>query len=359
MATFSRTNYSIGHIIRLWDRRQLILQPKFQRRAAWEDKARSLLVDTIVRSLPMPKIYLRRIVNPDTDLSAYEVVDGQQRLRAIIDFRKGDLVLNKQHNADLGNTTFQDLPDSVQRAFLEYEISTEVTEDASDPEIWNMFERLNTYTLTLNRQERLNAKYFGYFKQTAYQLAAEKSALDAWEQLGVFTDRQIARMKEVEMTSDVLVAIVQGISDINAIPRLYHEFDDEFPSKELAETTFRATLSFLSEHLSAAIRTTRFRRLSWFYSLMVATADAKVGIPAGARPLQLQPGQELQRRMHDIDEVLKRKEPPQGLADLHATLSQATSHVPERRIRHDHFIKMLTLAEPIWRDRWAQLMSGQ
>jgi hypothetical protein len=134
----------------------------------------------------MPKIYLRKIVHPKTGLAAFEVVDGQQRLRAVIDFHEGDLVLSKRQNPDLGDATFESLPDPVQRSFLDYEISTEVMEDASDPEVWAMFERLNTYTLTLNRQEHLNAKWFGYFKQTAYKLAAEGSALETWDQLWVF-----------------------------------------------------------------------------------------------------------------------------------------------------------------------------
>jgi hypothetical protein len=358
MTTYTRALFKIGEIMRLWDRRELILQPKFQRRAAWEDDARSYLIDTVVRRLPMPKIYLRRTVNKDTGLTAYEVVDGQQRLRAIIDFRKGNLALRKRHNKDFGDATFKDLPDPTQREFMEYEISTELIEDASDPEIWSMFERLNTYTLTLNRQEKLNARWFGHFKQAAYQLAAEESALNAWQQLRVFSDRQIARMKEVEMTSDILVAIVRGISDINEIAKAYKDFNPEFPMKESAMTTFRTTLSFVTEHLSEAVKTTRFRRLAWFYSLMVATADAKVGIHNGDGPCELQPGAELRRRMMNIHEVLNQKEPPEGIADLHATLSQSTSHVRERKIRHDHFFKMLTLPKPIWRDRWAQLTTA-
>src|SRR6266508_164766 len=214
MAGFSRAIYRIAEFVRWDERKQLILQPKFQRRDAWEAAARSYLIDTIVRQLPMPKVYLRKIIYPKTKRSAYEVVDGQQRLRAILDFYSGNLVLSKRHNPEFGDVTFSMRPDSMGRMFLEYEISTDVMEKASDPEVWAMFERLNSYTLTLNRQEKLNAKYFGYFKQTAYQLAAEESALEAWRRLRVFSNRQIARMKEVELTSDVLVAIVQGISDI-------------------------------------------------------------------------------------------------------------------------------------------------
>lgn len=355
MTTYTRNILTIAEIIRLSDKKQLILQPKFQRRRAWDEKARSYLIDTIVRELPMPEIFLRRIVSPETKLPAYEVVDGQQRLDTIITFRKGKLILSKKHNPDLGDSTFMNLPDPVQKTFLEYEISAELIDGASDSEIWGLFERLNTYTLTLNRQERLNARYFGYFKQTAYQLAAEESALNAWEQLGVFSDRQIARMKEVEMTSDIIVAIVRGISDISAILRAYKDFDPDFPAKELAVSAFRTTLSFVTENLREVVRSTRFRTLAWFYSLMVAVVDTQVGIPNGSGPHDMESGEELYQRMLNIDAALKQEETPPGLKDLYDTLSRATSHVRERRVRHDYFFNMLTLPKTNWRDYWNQL----
>lgn len=358
MATYTRNILTIAEIIRLSDKKQLILQPKFQRRRAWDEKARSYLIDTIVRELPMPKIFLRRIVNPETKLPAYEVVDGQQRLDAIITFREGELILSKKHHPDLGDSTFMNLPDPVQKTFLEYEISAELINSASDSEIWGLFERLNTYTLTLNRQEHLNARYFGYFKQTAYQLAAEKEALDAWQKLKVFSYRQIARMKEVEMTSDIMVAIIRGISDMADIRKAYDELDEEFPNKEHVMTTFRTTLSLVTERLSKAVRITRFRRLAWFYSLMVAVIDTKVGIPNGSGPHNIQSGSKICKRMLSIEEALKQEEPPLGLKELRDTLSRATSHVAERRIRHSYFFKMLTLSDPDWRNYWNQLTTG-
>ena len=359
MATVRRQNFKVAEFLRLSERDQLILQPKFQRREAWEYAARSYLIDTVVRGLPMPKVYVRRIVHPKTRLGAYEVVDGQQRLKAIVDFHGGQLILSKRHNPDLGGTTFETLPDAAQRAFLDYEVSTEVMEDATDPEVWAMFERLNTYTLTLNRQEKLNAKWFGYFKQAAYRLAAEKSALDAWQQVRVFGNRAIARMKEVELTSDVLVAIVRGISDITDIPAAYKDFDDDFPSEEAATRTFWDALSFIADELSDVVRTSRFRRRVWFYSLMVAIADAKAGIPGGLGPAELRSAEEAGGRMRDLDEALKPAQPPSGLADLHSALSRGTSHIPKRRVRHEQFFWMLTLPDGPWRERWLTLTARQ
>ena len=354
MATFYRKISKIAELLRLFARGDLVLQPKFQRRLAWEEAARAYLIDTVVRGLPMPKIYLRGVVASSTQFR-YEVVDGQQRLTAIIDFYNGKLRLDSKHHTYFGGLTFVDLPEPVQAAFLNYEMSTEVMEDASDPEVWAMFERLNAYTLVLNRQEKLNARWFGWFKQTAYNLAAEGSSLEAWGTMRIFSSQQIARMREVELTSDVLVAVVRGISDISIISNVYEDYDNDFPNREAAERVFRYALSSIRDQMGPIVRATRFRRRAWFYSLMVCVCDALEGIPAGMGPSKLQPGESLGPRMRDLDDVLKLSEPPEGLTDLHSTLSRATSHVRERRIRHEHFYNLLTLPDAAWDCRWQKL----
>ena len=354
MATFNRTHYKIADLLRLFAIDELVLQPKFQRRLAWEEVARAYLIDTVVRGLPMPKIYLRGVVASPTQFQ-YEVVDGQQRLTAIVDFYNGTLRLDPRHHPQFGGLTFVELPEPVQAAFLSYEISAEVMEDASDPEVWAMFERLNDYTLVLNRQEKLNARWFGWFKQTAYNLAAEGPSIEAWENMEIFSSRQIARMREVELTSDIIVAVVRGISDISMIANVYKDYDDEFQNREAVERVFRNALRSIQDQIGPIVRATRFRRIAWFYSLMVSTCDVLEGIPAGMGPGILQTGESVCSRMQDLHEVLKAPEPPEGLAELHATLSRATSHVRERRIRHEHFYNLLTLPDGDWDHRWQEL----
>ena len=66
--------------------------PDYQRPAVWSTSQKQLLVDTILRNFDIPKLYWRHTGRkPDT----YEVVDGQQRLRAIWDFFAGDYKLPK------------------------------------------------------------------------------------------------------------------------------------------------------------------------------------------------------------------------------------------------------------------------
>jgi hypothetical protein len=348
MATFYRDNITIGQIIQWDEKDKLKIQPKFQRRLVWEEEARSYLIDTVIRELPMPKIYLRQAINNLNNFEIYEVVDGQQRLNAILEFKKNSIHIYGKHNKDYEDCTFKELPDTVQRRFLDYELSVEIIEDASDPDVWALFERLNTYTITLNRQERLNAKYFGYFKQACYGLAARDDSLKYWKKLLVFSDRQISRMKEVELTSDVVVAMIRGISDINVIKTIYEELDDEFPQREEFEHRFSSSLEYVYINYEEAVRTTRFRRIAWFYSLFLAVIDALFGIPNGFGPAEIQNNMLVSSRMYQLDEALKAKEPPQELQELHSTLSRSTVHTRERKIRHEHFFNMLTFNEELW-----------
>jgi hypothetical protein len=79
-----------------WDKRDgLYLQPKFQRRPSWTEQARSYLIDTILKELPVPKLFLREITNLKNKTTIREVVDGQQRLRAVLDFIEGKLVVSR------------------------------------------------------------------------------------------------------------------------------------------------------------------------------------------------------------------------------------------------------------------------
>lgn len=358
MASYRRVIERVATLLRWNKTDRLILQPKFQRRLAWRAEARAYLIDTILRNLPMPKVFLRRTRSGAGGHARYEVVDGQQHLAAIIDFSQNRLPVSPKHSRAFGGMTFDELPEAAQRCFLEYEVSLEVMEKATDREVWGMFERLNTYTLTLNRQERLNAEFFGYFKQTAYDLAAEQTEHETWQRMRLMTDHQIARMKEVELTSDVLTAIAVGIQDITYLRKIYSDRDDNFPEREQAAKVFRQLMEFAKDELIHGIRRSRFRNKAWMYSLLVSLADALAGIPEGLGPRTMVSGAEIMKRMQEMDSALKAEELGGELLRLKDALSRGTSHSHQRKIRHERFYNMLVLSPDGWEPYWGQLLRG-
>jgi uncharacterized protein with ParB-like and HNH nuclease domain len=58
----------------------LVITPKFQRRPVWRTPARSFFIDTLLRGMTVPPIYLRLAQNEAKKKKVREVVDGQQRV---------------------------------------------------------------------------------------------------------------------------------------------------------------------------------------------------------------------------------------------------------------------------------------
>ena len=168
---FDTRNYSIRDV-EGWDENgELVLVPKFQRRYVWPSKARSFLIDTIIRGKPIPKIFMRQDIDPNTRRTTREIVDGQQRLRSILDFLKNGFPILKNHNLEYGGMYFKDLDEDTQRGILKYELAVDLLQDMPDEEIYDIFARLNTYSVVLNDQEQRNGHYFGEFKTAVYTLS--------------------------------------------------------------------------------------------------------------------------------------------------------------------------------------------
>ena len=90
--------YTVNDFVGWNDRKELILSPNFQRRKVWKPQGKSYLIDTIVRGMPIPPIFMREIVHPRERRTVREVVDGQQRLSAILDFIDGKFTVLPSHN---------------------------------------------------------------------------------------------------------------------------------------------------------------------------------------------------------------------------------------------------------------------
>ena len=70
-------------IDKIYKRRDRYDIPEWQRQVVWGRSKQQNLIDSILRGWKLPKFYFLRV---SSDLEAYEVVDGQQRLATIFGF---------------------------------------------------------------------------------------------------------------------------------------------------------------------------------------------------------------------------------------------------------------------------------
>ena len=293
-----RTQYRVGDFV-AWKKDDAVdLNPNFQRRPVWKKGAKSFLIDTIIRGLPIPIIFLRDM---RSDLRSYkarrDVVDGQQRIRTVLSFidpellddfvpERDEFTISKVHNSDYGGKRFRELPPNIRQKILDYQFSVHsFPADTDDRQILQIFARMNSTGVKLNAQELRNAEWFGLFKTTAYQIATEQ--LNRWRDWGVFSPDQIARMNEVELTSEFMILIMSGILEKQnrTIDDFYEKYDAAFRTGPEVSRRYRATFGAIEGLIGAETVSALFRTRTLFFALFATIYGLQFGLmrPSTAR----------------------------------------------------------------------------
>ncbi|MCP4308721.1 MAG: DUF262 domain-containing protein [bacterium] len=345
------TSYPVSDFL-AWQRQELLdLRPPYQRRSVWTKRAKSLLIDSLLRGYPIPLIFLHNRLDLDRALSVRQVVDGQQRIRTLLayidpgnleDFdEEDDFTVFKSHNKEFKHLTFPELPDETRARLLETRLPTVVLPSGiPDVVILRIFQRLNSTGLRLNAQELRNAEFYGDFKDLSYALAYTQH--QRWLAWKLFKPQQIAQMLEVEFTSDVLGLMIEGVKARRktTIDRLYREHDESLDDADLLAEAFRATCDALDEVFGidrspSSLR--RFRTTGWAYSCFAVLSNADLLDVHGGRrkdvhtdPLTVSPA-ELVDALQRADALLRTGElEEETLKTLRGATSDRSSR--ERRI---------------------------
>lgn len=270
MLDFSQREYSIRELYDSYKRGETVLSPKFQRRPVWEYKAKSYLIDTILSGFPIPRIFIREKTNLDMS-ACREIVDGQQRLKTIFDFLNDGFRISKIHSQTYGGFCYSELPDNVKKDFLKYPISAIMLIDLDDNDVFDIFARLNTYSVKLNNQELLNSQFFGLYKQLVYRLAQEYRTF--WCDSGILSEKGISRMEDAKLVSEMLAVIVSNQITSNSYEqskRLYSQYDDRFDEGTTIERNFKLTLDLFSKVYAHDFGETAYVKSPLFYSTFLA-----------------------------------------------------------------------------------------
>lgn len=326
----------------------LILSPKFQRRRVWPPKARAFLIDTIMRGLPIPKLYMRQYLDTRTSATIHEIVDGQQRLRAVLDFRADGFALPSDDDSDNTGKKFSQLSEGAKKAFLTYEFSVDLLIEALDADVLDIFARINSYSVPLNAQEKRNAKFYGSFKTTVYGLGFQH--LEFWKNHRILSDTAIARMKEAELTSELLVAMAAGLQDKKkSLDSFYKRWDDRFPYKLKSTARFQDVIDLIEKHLGTRLDVGRFRRPALFYSLFLVTYELRYGslgdFSGSKQPFGEREGNRLARAIAYLDGVLKEERPPREYLTFVTACQRQTDNLEPRHTRHQTILKQFAATD--------------
>lgn len=309
MKSYDSRTYSINDFVE-WDTaKQLLLNPKFQRRSVWTEKAKSYLIDTILRGKPIPKIFIRQQINVSTKTSLREVVDGQQRLRTILSYIKDGFSVNRRQNSEYGGLLFSQLPTEIQSQILSYEISVDLLINLPDSEILDIFSRLNSYAVILNEQEKINADHFGPFKILADKIGHKYNAY--WPSQGILTQKQIMRMLEINIVADLLIALLEGIKSKKQIKKYYDIYEIDFDQDiDALEARFDRVIGKIQDIYPEGISDTEFKRPHLFYSLFTAIdhrMHGEVDLPAEMAQLPIH-NEVVRDRLERVDEIFSEED---------------------------------------------------
>ena len=220
----------------------------------------------------MPEVFMQVKTDKEGNIK-YIVVDGQQRIRAILEFLDGEYsLLEEDTSPEFADKTFTDLSDGDKIDFWKYSISTRELQTNSEEEVKAVFRRLNKYVVPLNDQELRNATYGGHFIQMINNIA-EKD--DFWADNRIVTPNEIKRMLDAEYISELIIAMMNGIQqkDQKSIDGFYKVYDEAFAQKESILKDFYAAERLIKEMFEDDLEKTRWRGKPDFYSLWVAVYD--------------------------------------------------------------------------------------
>ena len=158
---FAKENYRVSTLIEQFERGLVVPNPEYQRGLQWDANQMKSLIDSLFRKYPLPPIFLHEKKSKglrDEESSKFEIVDGQQRIRSLVKFRKNEFELleTKDKRLKIPNSlrgmkaawqglTYDRLPPAQQQIFDEHLLEAYcITGSVNDDEVRDLFIRLQS-----------------------------------------------------------------------------------------------------------------------------------------------------------------------------------------------------------------------
>lgn len=180
--------YTVNDIFVNYLKDKFYVNRRYQRKLVWGIEEKRLLIDSIFKGIPLPAILIAQYELREEKTTVLEIVDGMQRLNAIISFVLGDfdIVYENKHcyfDPSSYNETFQLMMDSKLQAkeqlvpkdicqeFCRYQIPAIIT--GQDDEIIELiFSRINSTGRKISSQDLRQSMATGDFSDLVRRIAS-------------------------------------------------------------------------------------------------------------------------------------------------------------------------------------------
>ena len=250
--------------------------PPYQRRSVWNDEKQSFLIDSILKNFPIPPIFLHQHIDENSGRTTYDIIDGKQRLLALIRFIKNEIPVSTErehgdafYDSRIAGANFVDLdrPDlaAYKKQFWRYTIPIEYVDTTSTEIIDDIFDRLNRNGEPLTGQELRNAKYHG---TQFLSLVQELTLVPFWK--ARLSNVDVSRMEDQEFISELLFVLLQH-GPLEALPPIIDSLYQAYTAPgaihvDAIKKEFLETTTFM-EALGLDYEEYRIRGVSHLYGL--------------------------------------------------------------------------------------------
>jgi hypothetical protein len=215
---------SVGEIVSMYENREIVIDPEFQRLFRWNIGQKSKWIESILLGIPLPSIFVFEKEN-----GSWELIDGLQRISTILEFMgklrtnaglgppsilEATKYLPSLHNAvwecseHIPDVVIQDqneIEKSLQLSIRRARLGVEILKRPSDDQTkFDLFQRLNAYGTQANAQElrncimlMVNGEYFRAVKRAAEQ--------QTFQTVITVTEDQVERQRHMEYAVRFLV----------------------------------------------------------------------------------------------------------------------------------------------------------
>ncbi len=262
--------------------------PPYQRRSLWTEEKKSFLIDSIIKNFPIPPIFLHQKIDDATGKTSYDVIDGKQRLTALIEFIEGKIPVTDESGEELVNNPiagrFFDEFDAGDLAihksrFWRYVIPIEYVDTGEQAIIDSIFDRLNRNGEPLKGQELRNSSYYG---TPLLDLVERVAKQPFWLDRLAVVDR--TRMEEIEFLSELTFLLIEG-HELHAnqkeLDELYGKYaDSDGVDYQDIETKLGSVSEFM-ESLNLDYESRKISGVSHLYGLFAFSYKClNDGVPA-------------------------------------------------------------------------------